>query len=104
MPAPLRCLLVLLLGLVAAAPSRAATPAAAPAGDALVLVGGATGRTGRLIAQALLDNGFAVRGRCRGHTRPHQRGEDRDGYVRRACAAHGATVFGSMAIVPAAIR
>jgi uncharacterized protein YbjT (DUF2867 family) len=53
----LLAILGLALALLAAAPSFAASD--------LVLVGGATGRTGRLITQLLLQEGFRVRGMTR---------------------------------------
>jgi uncharacterized protein YbjT (DUF2867 family) len=53
---------VLVLGLVTALPSTAADATGAQTTDRLVLVGGATGRTGRLVAQLLVHAGFRVRG------------------------------------------
>jgi uncharacterized protein YbjT (DUF2867 family) len=56
---------VLVLGLATALPTTAADAAVAQTMDRLVLVGGATGRTGRLIAQLLVQEGFQVRGLTR---------------------------------------
>lgn len=57
-------LAALMLALVPATQGAPATPPAV-AKDRPVLVGGATGRTGRLVAQLLLEQGFAVRGMTR---------------------------------------